>query len=83
MSLLAREELSVKPLVAVSNVSFGLPNRRLLNRTYLAMLIEAGLEGAILDPTDSGVAETICAARALTGADDYCIGYIRHHRAAG
>jgi len=83
MSLLAREELSVKPLVAVSNVSFGLPNRRLLNRTYLAMLIEAGLEGAILDPTDSGVAETICAACALTGTDDYCIGYIRYHRAAG
>ncbi len=74
-------ELSVKPLVAVSNVSFGLPNRRLLNRTFLGMLIEAGLVGAILDPTDPGISETICAARALLGTDEYCMDYIRHHRA--
>jgi 5-methyltetrahydrofolate--homocysteine methyltransferase len=76
-----REKLSVKPLVAVSNVSFGLPNRRLLNRTFLGMLIEAGLAGAILDPTDPGISETICAARALLGTDEYCMDYIRHHRA--
>ncbi len=76
------DELSVKPLVAVSNVSFGLPNRRLLNRAFLAMLIEAGLAGAILDPTDPGIAETICAARALLGSDEYCMDYIKHHRAA-
>jgi len=75
------EELSIKPLVAVSNVSFGLPNRRLLNRVFLSMLIEAGLAGAILDPTDEGIAETICAARALLGTDEYCMDYIKHHRA--
>ena len=57
-----REELSVKPLAAVSNVSSGLPNRRLLNRTLLGMLIEAGFAGAILDPTDAGISEAICAA---------------------
>ena len=76
------DELSVKPLVAVSNVSFGLPNRRLLNRAFLSMLIEAGLAGAILDPTDPAIAETICAARALLGADEYCMDYIKHHRAS-
>jgi 5-methyltetrahydrofolate--homocysteine methyltransferase len=75
-----RQELSVKPLVAVSNVSFGLPNRRLLNRTFLAMLIEAGLSGAILDPTDPGISDTICAAQALLGSDEYCMEYIQHHR---
>jgi 5-methyltetrahydrofolate--homocysteine methyltransferase len=75
-----RAELSVKPLVAVSNVSFGLPNRRLLNRTFLTMLIEAGLAGAIRDPTDPGIAETICAADALLGSDEYCMEYIQHHR---
>ena len=77
-----RQELSVKALVAVSNISFGLPNRRLLNRTFLAMLIEAGLAGAILDPTDPGIAETICAARAFLGRNEYCLDYIRHHRAS-
>lgn len=76
------DELPVKPLAAVSNVSFGLPNRRLLNRTFLAMLIEAGLAGAILDPTDPGISETICAARALLGSDEYCMEYIQHHRAS-
>jgi len=76
-----KDELGVKPLAAVSNVSFGLPDRRLLNRVFLAMLLEAGLEGAILDPTDPGIAETVCAARALLGNDEYCMEYIRHHRA--
>ena len=68
-------------LVAVSNVSFGLPNRRLLNRTYLSMLVEAGLDAAILDPTDDSIADTLCAAWALLGRDDYCMRYIKHHRA--
>jgi len=77
-----RSELSVKSLVAVSNVSFGLPNRRLLNRTFLTMLIEAGLAGAILDLTDPGIAEALYAARTLLGADDFCMDYIRHYRTA-
>ena len=76
------DELSAKPFVAVSNVSFGLPNRRLLNRTFLSMLIEAGLKGAILDPTDPGISEAICAARALLGSDEYCMDYVRHYRAS-
>lgn len=76
-----KSELSVKPLVAASNISFGLPGRRLLNRTFLTMLIEAGLEGAILDPTDHAISETIHATRALLGSDEYCMDYIRHHRA--
>ncbi len=75
------DELKVKSLVAVSNVSFGLPNRRLLNRAFLAMLIEAGLSGAILDPTDPRIAETICASHALLGTDPFCMDYIRHQRA--
>ncbi|UCF10891.1 MAG: dihydropteroate synthase [Candidatus Bipolaricaulota bacterium] len=77
-----RDELAVKTLVAVSNVSFGLPGRRLLNRTYLALLVAAGLDGAILDPTDRELMATLCAARALVGVDEYCMGYIGHHRAS-
>jgi len=76
-----KSEIQVKTLAAVSNVSFGLPNRHLLNRTFVAMLIEAGLDGVILDPTAPGVSEMICAARALLGIDVYCTEFIRHHRA--
>lgn len=65
---------------AVSNVSFGLPNRCLLNRTFLAMLMEAGLDGVIMDPTDKRIMDTLCAARALLGADNYCLQYIKRHK---
>lgn len=75
-----KQELDVKTFTAVSNVSFGLPNRRLLNRTFLAMLIEAGLDGAIMDPTDEGIMEVVYASRALAGFDNYCLQYIKNQR---
>jgi len=75
-----KEELGVRTFTAVSNVSFGLPNRRLLNRIFLAMLVEAGLDGVIMDPTDKRIMDTLCAARALLGADNYCLQYIKRHK---
>ena len=76
-----KDELGVKTFVAVSNISFGLPNRRLLNRTFLAMLIEAGLDGAIMDSTDKRMMDAICASRALLGLDNYCMQYIKAQKA--
>lgn len=75
-----KQELDMKTFTAVSNVSFGLPNRRLLNRTFLAMLIEAGLDGAIMDPTDERAMEVVYASRALAGFDDYCLQYIKNQK---
>lgn len=75
-----KKEMGVKALAAVSNVSFGLPNRRLLNRTYLSMLLEAGLDAAIMNPTDTDMMDTIYASHALIGTDEYCVQYIKHHR---
>lgn len=76
-----KRELGVKTLTAVSNVSFGLPNRRLLNRTFLAMLVEAGLDGAIMDPTDKAMMAAVYASRALVGLDNYCLQYIKNQKA--
>ena len=76
----AKSELGVKTMLAVSNISFGLPNRRLLNRTFLAMLIEAGLDGAIMDPTDKRMMDTIYTSRALLGLDNYCMQYIKSQK---
>jgi len=76
----AKQELGVKTFAAVSNISFGLPNRRLLNRTFLAMLIEAGLDGAIMDPTDRGMMNTVYASRVLLGRDNYCMQYIKQQK---
>ena len=75
-----KQRLGVKTFTAISNVSFGLPNRRLLNRTFLTMLIEAGLDGAIMDPTDKGIMEAVYASRALVGLDEYCLQYIRRQK---
>lgn len=75
-----KNELGVKTLAAVSNISFGLPNRRLLNRTYLSMLLEAGLDAAIMDPTDIDMVDTIYASYALLGTDKYCVEYMKYQR---
>ena len=64
----------------LSNISFGLPNRGLINRTYLACLIAAGLDSAIIDPTAAGMMDTIRAAEALAGRDEFCMDYIRAMR---
>ena len=77
---LIKSELAVKAFAAASNVSFGLPNRHLLNRTFMAMLIEAGLDGAIMDPTDKRMMQAICASRALTGRDRFCMQYIKKEK---
>lgn len=65
----------------LSNISFGLPCRNVLNRTYLAMLVEAGLDGAIMDPTEPHMMATALAAEALVGRDEYCMEYIKAGRA--
>jgi len=76
-----KDALGIKTFTAVSNISFGLPNRRLLNRTFLAMLIEAGLDGAIMDPTDKRMMDAIYTSRALLGLDNYCMKYIKIQKA--
>jgi 5-methyltetrahydrofolate--homocysteine methyltransferase len=45
------------------------------------MLIEAGLDGAIMDPTDKRMMDTIYASRALLGLDNYCMQYIKAQKA--
>ena len=64
----------------LSNISFGLPQRGLVNRTYLGCLIMAGLDSAIIDPTAEGMVETALAADALAGRDEFCMNYIRRMR---
>lgn len=67
--------------IGLSNVSYGLPERKLLNRTLLAMAIAAGLDSAILDPTDADLMAVLFAAEALSGRDEFCAQYIGAHRA--
>lgn len=65
----------------VSNVSYGLPVRKLLNETLLIMLMSRGLDTAIIDPCQEGLVARILAAEALAGRDSYCTSYLRAYRA--
>jgi cobalamin-dependent methionine synthase I len=60
----------------VSNVSHGLPKRKILNQAFMVMCLEAGLDTAIIDPNDGYLMQLILAAEALIGKDMLCSNYI-------
>ncbi len=70
-------------ICGLSNVSFGLPERALLNRIFLAQAIFSGLDAVILDPLDHAIMRTVSAAEALAGRDEWCADYIAAHRDGG
>lgn len=72
--------LGVRTVCGLSNISFGLPDRKVINSAFLAMAIHAGLDAAILDPTDKQIASIVAASRALLCDDEYCAGYIKAFR---
>ena len=71
----------VKTIAGLSNVSFGMPQRRLLNRTFLSLAMARGLDAAICDPLDAELQATIHAAAALLGQDPSLKSYLRFSRA--
>ncbi len=64
----------------LSNISFGLPQRRIINRCFLAMLIANGFDSAIMDPLDRDVMALTTTADMLAGNDDFCMNFIRSVR---
>lgn len=66
--------------VGLSNVSFGLPARHLVNRTFLALAVAAGLDCAICDPLDRDLVATLRATELLLGRDRHCLAYTRAYR---
>jgi 5-methyltetrahydrofolate--homocysteine methyltransferase len=67
-------------MCGMSNVSFGLPKRKILNRTFLTLLMAAGQDGAILDPTEVDISAALFATSALLGRDEYCMEFIGAER---
>ena len=60
----------------LSNLSYGLPKRKLLNRAFAVAAVIAGLDAAILDPLDQELMGLIAASEAISGKDEYCLEYI-------
>ncbi len=65
----------------LSNISYGLPARQFMNRTFMTMAIAKGLDGAIINPLDKRMMATIIAAEALAGRDNFCMNYLKAFRA--
>jgi 5-methyltetrahydrofolate--homocysteine methyltransferase len=71
----------IHTICGASNISFGLPMRKILNAAFLPMLIARGLDSAIIDPCNKLVRANLLAAEALIGRDDFCTAYIEAFRA--
>lgn len=68
--------LEVNIICGLSNISFGLPERRLINRYFLSLAIGSGLSAAILDPTDRTIMAALKTNLMIMGQDEYCADYI-------
>lgn len=69
-----------KATCGMSNVSFGLPKRKLINQYALAIAVYEGLDSAIVDPLDPEIHQVICVVDILTGKDQFCINYLTKFR---
>lgn len=72
----AKEKLHCHTILGVSNVSFGLPQRPVINSYFLAMAMNSGLSAAIINPNDEIMVTGLKAAGALLGNDPQCAEYI-------
>jgi 5-methyltetrahydrofolate corrinoid/iron sulfur protein methyltransferase len=65
----------------LSNISFGLPVRPQINRVFLILAMQAGLDSAIMDPQDQDLKSAMLVAELLLGRDKHCLKYTRAFRA--
>jgi 5-methyltetrahydrofolate--homocysteine methyltransferase len=78
---LIQRELGVNMNLGASNVSFGIPDRKIVNVAYLAMAVSRGLTTAITDPTVPEIQTTLLACDLLMGRDEYSMRWIKAFRA--
>ncbi len=71
---------AAKTIVGLSNISYGLPNRDMVNRAFLTMAVAVGLDAAILNPLDAKMMSHVKMADMLMGKDPACRAFIRAHR---
>lgn len=75
-TLSALHNMGYLTTIGLSNISFGLPERAYLNRTFLALALENGLDMPIMNPLDKDTMEVVKSYMVLTGKDDKCQNYI-------
>ena len=75
MRNLRAENPEVKFSIGLSNISFGLPARTLINQAFLAQLLAAGLDAAIINPLEQGLINMLYATEMILGRDRFCRNY--------
>jgi len=66
----------------LSNISFGMPFRRIINQSFLALAIYAGMDSSIMNPCNREMRATLLATEALLGRDKYCRKFTNAYRKA-
>ncbi len=74
-----KDNLGVKTVLGVSNISFGLPRRELINSTFFALALNNGLDACIINPCADSMMNTYRSFLALTGYDENCADYIENY----
>ena len=64
----------------LSNISYGMPCRSIVNQLFLALAMSVGMDSAILDPTNREILATILATEALLNKDKFCRRYKKAYR---
>lgn len=76
---LVKDELGLKTALGVSNISFGLPSRPIVNRTFLTLAMESGLDLPIINPNDEDMMASIFAYNVLKNVDVNAVAYIERY----
>ena len=71
-----RQELGCNTILGVSNISFGLPQREIVNSNFFTMAMQSGLTAAIINPNSAAMMRSYYSYRALAALDEHCGDYI-------
>jgi len=77
IKMLRSEYPEIKIITGLSNISYGLPARKQVNRAFIVARMVYGLDGAIIDPLDPVIMSIIKATEALLNKDSYCANYLK------
>ncbi|MFB0919621.1 MAG: dihydropteroate synthase, partial [Oscillospiraceae bacterium] len=76
---MVKERLGLHTVLGISNISFGLPNRELINSIFLTLAMENGLDLPIMNPNVPSMMDAIAAFKLLRGFDEGCQAYVEHY----
>jgi len=70
----------INAVCGLSNISYGIPNRKIVNQVFMIMAMVKGLDAVIADPLDKRMVANIIATETLLGQDEFCMNYIQAYR---